>query len=313
MNYIIIDEVQRLEGWDDCLNRLGNEKDLDIYVTGSNAFLLSSELSTYLTGRAFEVKMLPLSFREFLELNPPDAGDNVDRRFMDYITRGSMPAVYLKSGDRYNRQLLQGIFGDIVFKDVTARLPDKVDHVKLRATTSFLFGNIGNATNASKMAQGSGVDIKTIDSYLAGFLDSYMFYFAQRYDIVGSRLLKSTGKYYSVDIGIRNAVLENAAEDDISRPVENIVFLELLRRGYTVNVGSYREKEVDFTAIRDGELELYQVALTVMDDQVFERKRRSLVEMKNGYRKTILTLDRVRRDPGNVVRHLNIIDWLLAE
>ncbi len=313
MNYIFVDEVQRLEGWDDCLNRLGNEKDLDVYVTGSNAFLLSSELSTYLTGRVFEVKMLPLSFKEFLELNPPDAMNNVDQRLMEYITWGGMPAVDLKSGDRYNRQLLQGIYGDIIFKDVATHLPDKVDHVKLRATASFLFSNIGNTTNASKMAHGSGVDIKTIDSYLTGFLESYMFYFTRRYDIVGGKLLKSTGKYYAVDIGIRNAVLENAAGDDISRPLENIVFLELLRRGYTVNVGSYHKKEVDFTARRDGELELYQVALTVIDDQAFERERRSLIEMKNGYRKTILTLDRVKRDPGNGVRHLNIIDWLLAE
>ncbi len=313
MNYIFIDEVQRLDGWEDCLNRLGNEADLDVYVTGSNAFILSSELRTYLTGREFEVKMLPLSFKEFLELNPADAVNDVSRRFMDYITWGGMPAVDMRSGDRYNRQLLQGIFGDIVFKDITTRLPDKVDTMKLRATASFLFSNVGNPTNTSKMAQGAGVDIKTMDSYLVGFLESYMFYFAQRYDIIGGKLLNSMGKYYAVDTGMRNAVLENAAGDDISRPVENIVYLELLRRGYTVTVGSYRDKEVDFIAMRDGEIELYQVALTVMDDQTFERERRSLVDMKNGYRKTILTLDRIRRDPGNGVKHLNIIDWLLAE
>ena len=313
MNYIFIDEVQRLDGWEECLNRLGNEADLDVYVTGSNAFILSSELRTYLTGREFEVKMLPLSFKEFLELNPADAVNDVSRRFMDYITWGGMPAVDMRSGDRYNRQLLQGIFGDIVFKDITTRLPDKVDTLKLRATASFLFSNVGNPTNTSKMAQGAGVDIKTMDSYLVGFLESYMFYFAQRYDIIGGKLLNSMGKYYAVDTGMRNAVLENAAGDDISRPVENIVYLELLRRGYTVTVGSYRDKEVDFTAMRDGEIELYQVALTVMDDQTFERERRSLVDMKNGYRKTILTLDRIRRDPGNGVKHQNIIDWLLAE
>lgn len=313
MNYIFIDEVQRLDGWEECLNRLGNEADLDVYVTGSNAFILSSELCTYLTGREFEVKMLPLSFKEFLELNPADAVNDVSRRFMDYITWGGMPAVDMRSGDRYNRQLLQGIFGDIVFKDITTRLPDKVDTLKLRTTASFLFSNVGNPTNTSKMAQGAGVDIKTMDSYLVGFLESYMFYFAQRYDIIGGKLLNSMGKYYAVDTGMRNAVLENAAGDDISRPVENIVYLELLRRGYTVTVGSYRDKEVDFTAMRDGEIELYQVALTVMDDQTFERERRSLVDMKNGYRKTILTLDRIRRDPGNGVKHLNIIDWLLAE
>ena len=313
MNYIFIDEVQRLDGWEECLNRLGNEADLDVYVTGSNAFILSSELRTYLTGREFEVKMLPLSFKEFLELNPADAVNDVSRRFMDYITWGGMPAVDMRSGDRYNRQLLQGIFGDIVFKDITTRLPDKVDTLKLRTTASFLFSNVGNPTNTSKMAQGAGVDIKTMDSYLVGFLESYMFYFAQRYDIIGGKLLNSMGKYYAVDTGMRNAVLENAAGDDISRPVENIVYLELLRRGYTVTVGSYRDKEVDFTAMRDGEIELYQVALTVMDDQTFERERRSLVDMKNGYRKTILTLDRIRRDPGNGVKHLNIIDWLLAE
>ncbi len=313
MNYIFIDEVQRLDGWEDCLNRLGNEADLDVYVTGSNAFILSSELRTYLTGREFEVKMLPLSFKEFLELNPADAVNDVGRRFMDYITWGGMPAVDMRSGDRYNRQLLQGIFGDIMFKDITTRLPDKVDTMKLRATASFLFSNVGNPTNTSKMAKGAGVDIKTMDSYLVGFLESYMFYFAQRYDIIGGKLLNSMGKYYAVDTGMRNAVLENAAGDDIGRPVENIVYLELLRRGYTVTVGSYRDKEVDFTAMRDGEIELYQVALTVMDDQTFERERRSLVDMKNGYRKTILTLDRIRRDPGNGVKHLNIIDWLLAE
>ncbi len=313
MNYVFIDEVQRLDGWEDCLNRLGNEEGLDVYVTGSNAFILSSELSTYLTGREFEVKMLPLSFREFLELNPPDAMNDANRRFMDYIAWGGMPAVDLRSGERYNRQLLQGIFGDIVFKDITARLPDRVDTSKLRATASFLFSNVGNPANTSKMAQGAGVDAKTMSSYAGGFLESYMFYFARRYDIIGGRLLNSTGKYYAVDTGMRSAVLENAAGDDISRPVENIVFLELLRRGYTVTVGSYRDKEVDFAAMRDGELELYQVALTVMDDQTFERERRSFADMKNGYRKTILTLDSIRRDPGNGIRHLNIIDWLLSE
>ena len=235
MNYIFIDEVQRLDGWEECLNRLGNEADLDVYVTGSNAFILSSELRTYLTGREFEVKMLPLSFKEFLELNPADAVNDVSRRFMDYITWGGMPAVDMRSGDRYNRQLLQGIFGDIVFKDITTRLPDKVDTLKLRATASFLFSNVGNPTNTSKMAQGAGVDIKTMDSYLVGFLESYMFYFAQRYDIIGGKLLNSMGKYYAVDTGMRNAVLENAAGDDISRPVYRVrqLFGDSNRRSLT--------------------------------------------------------------------------------
>ena len=283
LSYVLIDEVQRLNGWEDCLNRLGDADGLDVYVTGSNAFILSSELRTFLTGRVFEVCMLPLSFGEFLALNSPDAERDRQSRFMEYLVWGGMPAVDPSRGERFNRQLLQGMFGDIMYKDIATRLSDKVNLSKLRATASFLLHNIGNLSSVPKMARAAGIDYNSVE------------------------------KYYAVDTGMRNAVLENAAGDDLSRPLENVVFLELLRRGYTVSVGRYRDSEVDFTAVRDGETELFQVAVSVMDDGTFERERRSLADMRNGYRKTILSLDAVRRDPGSGIRHLNVIDWLLSE
>lgn len=313
LSYVLIDEVQRLNGWEDCLNRLGDADGLDVYVTGSNAFILSSELRTFLTGRVFEVCMLPLSFGEFLALNPPDAERDRQSRFMEYLVWGGMPAVDPSRGERFNRQLLQGMFGDIIYKDIATRLSDKVNLSKLRATASFLLHNIGNLSSVPKMARAAGIDYKTMSAYLDAFLESFVFYRVQRYDILGGRMLNSAEKYYAVDTGMRNAVLENAAGDDLSRPLENVVFLELLRRGYTVSVGRYRDSEVDFTAVRDGETELFQVAVSVMDDGTFERERRSLADMRNGYRKTILSLDAVRRDPGSGIRHLNVIDWLLSE
>lgn len=312
MTYVLIDEIQRLEGWEEALNILASERMIDVYVTGSNAFILSSELRTFLTGREYEVKMLPLSFEEFISLNPVDSDHTRDDRFTQYLKWGGMPAIDLRKGFRFNYQLLEGYYSDILVKDVMGRLPDKTDNSKLMSVGMFLCHNIGNLTNVSSVASNARIDYKTASAYINGFVESFLFYKTLRFDIVGNRLLNSTEKYYAVDVGLRQAALGNAAGDDLSRPLENVVYLELLRRGYNVTIGCYRDKEVDFTASLGKRLEFYQVTLTVMDDPTFNREKRPLEAMRNSFPKTILTLDRFPRDPGNGIRHLNVVDWLLG-
>ncbi|MDR0523097.1 MAG: ATP-binding protein [Candidatus Methanoplasma sp.] len=310
--YVFLDEVQRVEGWERTLNSLMVDYDADVYVTGSNAYLLSSELSTYISGRYVEIDLLPLSFREYLELYPPGPSQTVDDRFGDYVWKGSMPMIDPDADERFRRDHLAGICDTILNKDVIARNGVR-DAASIDSVMRFLFSNIGNVTSRSSISKHLRQNHSTVGSYLRYLEEAYILYDAGRFDIVGNRHLQSLEKYYAADTGMRNAVLGSSKGDDLGRQMENIVYLELRRRGYSVSVGSYLDREVDFTAERGSGREYFQVALTMAPDDAYERETRSLSQIGDSFPKTILTADRVRRAAPGGIRHLNIVDWLLSD
>lgn len=202
--YILLDEVQRISDWEKAINGLAANEDIDLYITGSNAYLLSSELATYLSGRYIEIKMLPLSFKEFLCLNPVDAENNREQRFMQYIWLGSMPLIDLNRDREYTANLLQGVYNTIIYKDIEQWVKIS-DPVQLRNIMNFLMHNIGNITSSNNIAKYTGLSQPTIRSYLQALERSYIIYKANRYDIRGKKLLKTLEKYYVADTGMRNA------------------------------------------------------------------------------------------------------------
>lgn len=309
--YVFLDEVQRVKGWERTVNSLSVDYDADVYITGSNAYMLSSELSTYLSGRYVEIKMLPLSFSEYIQLHPVDPDNPIDKRFMDYMMKGAIPMVDPDDGIRTD-ELLQGIYSTILRKDVSSRL-EVVDMRILDEIVMFLMSNVGNVTSSASIAKEASLSPATVKRYLVGLEDAFLIYKAYRYDVRGKRLLKTTEKYYAADTGMRNSILGNAGGKDIGRVLENVVFLELLRRGYMVTAGSHYDREIDFVAKKGDLIEYYQVSLTIMDENTFEREVRSLDSVPDSFMKTILTMDRVMSTPPNGIRAVNIIDWILGK
>lgn len=310
--YVFLDEIQRVKEWERAVNSLMTDFDADIYITGSNAYLLSSELSTYLSGRYVEIDILPLSFKEYLELNPPVNGKTIAGRFEDYIWTGSLPMIDPDSDPGFIRDHLTGICHTIISKDVSARKGIRNADTIFRIT-DFLFHNIGNPASANSTAGRLGENNVTVRNYMRFLEEAYIFYRAPRYDVAGNKLLSGTEKFYASDTGMRNAVLGMPRDGDISRQIENIVYLELRRRRYNVRVGSYLGKEIDFTAEKGAKREYFQISLTLLPDDVFEREVRSLREIGDSYPKTILTLDAVKRQPPGGIVHMNVIDWLLSD
>lgn len=302
---ILIDEIQNVTGWEQVIAMLVARRDCDIYITGSNSRMLSSELSTKLSGRYMEVEILPLSFREFMELN----GGNPEKRFEQYLRYGPLPSIEPDRGERVCRAQSEGVYNTVLMKDVLARFSGKAD--KLVPICRFLYSNIRNITNAEKISEALGISNDTISKYLNAVLEAHLFYHADRYDVVGKKVFSSKGKYYATDLGMRS-ILVNANElRDVSAPLENVVYFELLRRGYRVFVGSFRDKEVDFTAIKGDEVQYYQVSKTVMDDDTYSREIDPLQSVNDNYEKTILTLDRFGLGNDNGIKIVNVIDWLL--
>lgn len=306
--YVLLDEIQDVEGWELIVSSLKEVKNYDVYITGSNSNMLSTDLSTHISGRYIEIKMLPLSFKEYLELHP---GDN-EERFDQYLRYGGLPDTDPDRGDRFNRGYLEGVFNTVLMKDVLSRL--RTDDVnRIRSIARFLYSNIGNVTNIANIAEGTGLNPGTVERYVEGMRSALLFYHAERYDIVGKRLLSTNGKFYSSDVGMRAVALEGSGTDDMSRPLENVVYLELIRRGYTVRVGAYRDKEVDFTAIRGSELRYYQVALTVLSEDTKKREFRSLMAIRDNFPKTILTTDRFNLGTYDGIMVVNVMDWILGD
>ena len=309
--YVFLDEVQRVDGWERTVNSLSVDYDADVYITGSNAFMLSSELSTYLSGRYVEIKMLPLSFSEYIQLHPVDHMNPIDKRFMDYMVKGAIPMADPDDELRAD-ELLQGIYSTILRKDVSMRL-GVMDMRTLDEIVMFLMSSIGNVTSSASIAKESSTSAVTAKRYLQGLEDAFLVYKAYRYDVRGKRLLKTTEKYYAADTGMRNSILGGAGGKDIGRVMENVVFLELLRRGYTVTAGSHYDREIDFVAVKGDVTEYYQVSLTIMDESIFEREVKSLDSVLDNFPKTILTMDRVMSTPPNGIRAMNVIDWILGK
>ncbi|MCQ2071301.1 MAG: ATP-binding protein, partial [archaeon] len=305
--YVFLDEVQNVDGWERSVSGLQNMSNCDVYVTGSNSKMLSSELATHISGRYIEIGILPLSFKEYLELHP---SEDVEGRFRQFLSFGGLPAVDPNADKRFNDGLLEGVFNTVLVKDMLSRL--KTDDVsKLTAIARFLYSNIGNITNIDHIAEATGIGNPTVSRYVDEMCKAFLFYRSERYDMVGKKILKTNGKYYASDLGLRNTMLGRPSAGDISRPLENVVYLELLRRGYTVRTGSYRDREVDFTAT-DGEgTEYFQVCQTMMAEGTYEREMRSLKGIKDNCPKTVLTLDRFGLGSDEGIKVVNVIDWLL--
>ena len=316
--YLLLDEVQNVESWEKAINSFKVDFDIDIYITGSNAYLLSSELSTLLSGRYIEIKMYPLSFKEFLIFNNYD-DMNVEDKFNEYLKYGGLPAITLiKNNDELVLSYLNDIYNSIVKKDI-------IDRNNLKNTTlleniiKYLANNIGSPISSTKISNylnsnkiTPNCNHQTIDNYLNMLEKSYIIYKADRTDIKDKSVLKTLGKYYISDTGIRNIILgfRNINEGHL---LENVVYLELLRRGYKVSVGKTYEYEVDFVAENPNEIIYLQVSLSISEEKVRDREIRSLENIKDNYEKIILTMDKTINQDFNGIKVMNIIDWLLLD
>ena len=305
--YVFLDEKQNVNEWEMSVSALQIMPNCDVYITGSNSKMLSSELSTHISGRYAEVKVLPLSFSEYLELHP---SDDKDSRFRDYLRYGGLPVVNPDSDRTFIEGLLEGIFNTVLVKDVLYRL--KTDDVsKITAIAKFLYSNIGNITNIDNIATETGISNPTVSKYVEEMSKAFLFYYAEKYDIVGKKILKTNGKFYASDLGMRNVIIGLGLARDISKPLENVVFMELLRRGYEVRIGSYRDWEVDFTAIGPDGVEYYQICETMLSDDTYKRESRPFKAIKDNCPKTILTLDKFGLGSDDGIKIVNLVDWLL--
>ena len=294
-----------------CLSREGivamlvARRDCDTYITASNSRMMSSELSTKLSGRYMEVEILPLSFKEFVELH----GGDIEKRFREYLYYGALPSMEPDRGERVCRAHAEGVYNTVMMRDVMSRVSGKSDI--LNAICRVLFSNIRNIINAERISKELGISNDTVRKYLNFFIDAHLFYHAERYDVVGRKIFSSKGKYYATDLGMRNLHVTANELRDISASLENVVYFELVRRGYRVFVGSFRDQEIDFTAIRGDQVKYYQVSQTIMAEDTYNREVRPLKSIDDNYEKTILTMDKFGLGNDNGVNVVNLIDWLL--
>lgn len=312
MNYVFLDEVQKVVEFQEACDGLYIKKNVDLYITGSNANILSGELATLLSGRYVEIKMQPLSFKEYITA----LGDKTDlaRKYREYIENGSFPYILELSGKKAKNIYLEGIYNSVVLKDIVAR-KKIMDVPMLENVIRFIFDNIGNPTSATKisnaLASSRGkVSVNTVENYLKALQESFIIYKAERYDIKGKQLLETGGKYYVADIGLRYFLL-GTKRADRGHILENIVYLELLRRGYEVHVGKIGNVEVDFIAINDEGCEYYQVAYRVDDEEVLERELKPLDSIPDHNPKFLLTMDEEPMTSHNGIKQINVLDWLL--
>lgn len=315
--YVFLDEVQNVPGFQRAVDSLYIKKNVDVYITGSNAYLLSGELATLLSGRYIEIKMLPLSFKEYVSAF--DNNNYYQQLFLDYMRNGGMPGNIniLKSNVNDLDKYLDGIFSTIVYKDIMAR-NNITDKLLLESVIKYIFDSIGSPISIKKISdtltsKGISTSNHTVENYITALLESFLVYKAERFDVKGKNLLARDYKYYVVDSGLRSYLLGKKADSDMGHILENIVYLELLRRGYKVYVGKVDDLEVDFVAENRDGLRYYQVALTVRDEKVLERELRSLQKTGDHYPKTLLTLDMDLETDYDGIRKVNVVDWLLSD
>ncbi len=314
-NYIFIDEVQKCKGFEKAVDSLFIRKNCDVYITGSNAYLLSGELATLLSGRYVQIDMLPFSFKEYYEATK-SCGKSKSELFDAYLRYGSFPYVaYLENDEQIKTQYIEGIYNTILLKDVATR--EKINDISvLENILKTLASSIGSPISSKKISDtlvssGRKISPSTVEQYLRALTDSYILYSAARYDIKGRQFLKTLGKYYFVDSGIRNLIISQSSRD-LGHLLENVVYLELLRRKNRVNIGKMCEKEVDFVATSMNEVEYFQVSASVLDENTLERELAPLKEIKDNYPKTLLTLDDIGNGTNyDGIRQLNLINWLL--
>lgn len=320
--YIFLDEIQQVADFQKAVDSLYVKQNVDIYITGSNAYLLSGELATLLSGRYVEINMLPLSFAEFCELKGPS---DKEALFAEYLKNGGLPYVSQLSGKGEKVDMyLEGIYNTIVVKDIEERQKRKEkdpnkrkvnDIALLKNISRFLASSVGSPVSIKSIADyitsgGRSISQATVSDYVDALVEPYIFYPAERYDILGKQLLKTNQKMYIVDLGLRRHLLPRK-QYDLGFSLENVVYLELLRRGYEVNIGKVGATEVDFIARKNDDLYYFQVTASMVEETTFNREMAPLKAIRDNYPKFILTLDRFT--PGNYegIQVVNAIDWLL--
>lgn len=314
MTYIFLDEVQNVDNFAKVADSLYIKENVDLYITGSNAYMLSSEIATHISGRYVQIEMLPFSFKEYME----STGDMSERdiKYTEYLENSSFPyTLELKGQADEIRDYLEALYNTIVVKDIIARKRIS-DPMMLKSVLRFIFDNIGNPLSSKKIADtmtsaGRKVDSRTIEKYLDALTESYIIYQAKRYNIKGKQYLKTYEKYYVVDIGMRFMLL-GSKNIDAGHILENVVYLELLRRGYDVYVGKLDEFEVDFVAQNSKGITYFQVALSVRDEKTLQRELRPLQMIKDHYPKALLTMDEDPETHYDGIRRINARDWLLG-
>lgn len=314
MNYLFFDEIQHVQDFPDIINSLNLKPNVDIYITGSNAYMLSSEIATLLSGRYIEIAMQPLSFKEYVD--GTGEYDNLQKAYNDYITRSSFPYTLELNTNSEVSDYLTGLYNTIVVKDIMSRkrLPDVM---MLESVIRFTADNIGNILSTKRIADimtadGRKIDQKTVERYLNSLCETFFVYEAKRYNIKGKQLLKTLGKYYLVDIGLRRMLL-GSRSFDAGRILENVVYLELLHRQKKVYVGKNDNLEVDFVAIDENNIAYYQVAATVRDESTLKRELASLQQINDQYPKYILTLDDDPVADYDGIKRINALKWMMGE
>ena len=311
MNYIFLDEIQNVTNFEKVVNGLFIKKNVDLYITGSNSYMLSSELATYLTGRYMQIHMLPLSFKEYMASS---LDKNELKNYENYIEFGGFPYITnLNNDNTLIRNYLDGIYNTVLMKDVVSR--GKInDTMILESLVKFIFDNIGNLVSTKKISDtlkshGRSNSVNTIENYLSCLLDSYIIYKISRYDIRGRKYLKTGDKYYVCDLGLRNYLLGEVR--DRGSILENLIFLELKRRGYQIYIGKNDDKEVDFVVKNEDGLKYIQVSESVRDKVTLEREISALDSIEDHYPKYLITLDYDKAN-YNGIKQISAIDFLLG-
>ena len=325
--YIFLDEIQHVDKFEKVVDSLFIKENVDLYITGSNAYFMSSELATLLSGRYIELKMLPLSFKEYYHTRLEY--ENFDKKekkvlktliqyYNEYIVNSSFPyTLQLENNLKNIYEYLSGIYNSVLLKDIVARLKI-ADVMRLESIVKYIFDNIGNLTSISKIANtltsmGRKTDTKTIEKYIKGLVDGLLIYEVNRYNIKGKEFLSTLSKYYVSDLGLRQMILGNR-NVDMGHILENIIYLELLRRKCNVYVGQFDKNEIDFVVINSNEVEYYQVALSVLDENTLKRELDALKNIKDNYPKYLITLDEVLPNTDyEGIKIINALEWLLGE
>ena len=326
-NYIFLDEIQHVDKFEKVVDSLFIKENTDLYITGSNAYFMSSELATLLSGRYIELKMLPLSFKEYyqakleyekLEHKENRTSKTIIQYYNEYIVNSSFPYTLQLDSDLKNiHEYLSGIYNSVLLKDIVARLKIS-DVMRLESVVKYIFDNIGNLTSLSKIgntltSMGRKTDAKTIEKYIRGLTDSLLVHEVSRYNIKGKEFLSTLSKYYVADLGLRQMILGNR-NIDMGHILENIIYLELLRRKGNVYVGQFDKNEIDFVVINSNEIEYYQVALTVLDENTLKRELDAFKNIKDNYLKYLITLDDVMVNTDyDGIKVVNALEWLLGE
>lgn len=312
---MFIDEVQKINEFQKAIDGLYINKNIDLYITGSNAYLLSGELATLISGRYVEIKMLPLSFKEYLYAF--DEKIDKQEKLLEYFKYGALPQttiLFNKDPDLVD-SYLEGVFSTVIYKDIMQR-KNINNKLLLDSIIKYIFNNIGSQISTKKISDtltsmNRNTTNHTVENYISALIEAFLIYKVDRFDAKGKEILASGYKYYTVDLGFRTYLLGKKAGQDMGHMLENIVYLELLRRGYKVYTGKVDNLEIDFVAQNKNGIEYYQVSLTTRDEKTLEGELRPLQRTNDFYPKYLLTMDRDLEADYNGIRKINVIDWLL--